>query len=326
MKQAVRTGVLSGLHFPVSRIFFGTAIPPVSTGEDRALELLDSVLESGVNVFDCARSYGQAERTLGRWAESRGVRDRVVFLSKCGDIRDGQVHVDRRVILDQFQMSLEALRTDCIDIYLLHRDDPDTPVEEQIDTMNQLLEAGRVRMIGVSNWTHRRIEAANAYAAAHGLTGFSVSSPNYSLAVQVKDPFGGGCVTLTGPDQQDARAWYTENQMPVVAYSSLARGFLSGRFRAGDNETAARVLDEFAQRGFLCKENMDRLRRAEQLAERDGLSVPEIGMRYVFASPMNLFAVVSTSSPERLRMNLRSAACPLGKEDAAFLEGTAGNL
>ena len=304
----------------ISRIFFGTAMAPVMTDEPQAAELLDRVMEAGVNAFDCARSYGRAENTLGQWMESRGCRDRITLLTKGGDIRDGVVKVNRGVILEQLAMSLEALRTPSVDIYLLHRDDPNTPVGETIETLNEVLEAGKVRAFGVSNWTHQRIAEANQYAETHGLKGFTWSSPNYGLALQVRDLWGGGCVTISGPKNREAREWYLEHHMPVIAYSSLGRGFFSGRFRAGDEEGARRVLDSYAQKGYLAPENMERLRRAEQLAERDGMTVPEIAMRYVFASPMDVYAVVSTASPDRLRMNLRAAAHPLSREDAEWLE------
>ena len=128
-------------------------------------------------------------------------------------------------------------------------------------------------------------------------------------------------MTLSGPENREARAWYTRNGMPVIAYSSLGRGFFSGRGRSGDWEGARAVLDAYAQLGYLYPENMGRLARAEKLAERDGCSVPEIAMRYVFGSDMNVFAVVSTSSRERLQMNLRAAANPLSAGDVAYLEG-----
>lgn len=318
--EAIKKSI-SGLSLPVSPLFFGTAMEPVARGEAGADRLLDSVMNEGVNAFDCARSYGVAEETLGKWMRSRGCRAQTVVLTKCGDIRDGRVEVDRRVIREQLARSLDALRTDCVDIFLLHRDDPNTPAAEYIDTLNEAKKAGLIRLFGVSNWTHRRIEEANRYAAEHGLEGFSVSSPNYGLARQMKDLWGGGCVTVSGPENEAARAWYRENQMPVIAYSSLGRGFFSGRFRAGDYETARQVLDPYAQKGYLYEENMARLARAEQLAARLGVSVPEVAMRYVFGSGMDLFAVVSTSSPERLRMNLRAAAQPLSPEDTAYLEG-----
>ena len=318
--RKVPTGLIPGIKAPVSRIFFGTANPPVSTDEPEACRLLDRVLDSGINAFDCARSYGRAENAPEKWMESRGCRDRVVILSKCGDIRNGVVHIDRQVILEQLQASLDALCTDRIDIYLLHRDDPDTPVEELIDTLSEQQQCGRIGIFGVSNWTHQRIAEANLYASSRGLQGFSVSSPNYGLALQVRDLWGGGCVSISGPGQEEARAWYTENRMPVIAYSSLGRGFFSGRFKSFDEEAARAVMDEYAVKGYLCRENMTRLQRAEILAERHRVSVPEIAMRYVFSSPINLFAVVSTTGPERLQMNIRAASCPLSEEDIRFLE------
>lgn len=320
MESTMTMGTIPGLELPVSRIFFGTAIPPVLTGEARSLELLDRVLEAGINAFDCARSYGQAENMLGEWMQRRGNRGQVVVLSKCGDIQNGRVKVDRDVIREQLAMSLDALRTEVIDLYLLHRDDPNTPVEALIEAMNAVLEAGHARVIGVSNWTHQRIEAANAYAASHGLVGFAVSSPNFGLARQMRDLWGGGCVTVSGPENRDARDWYTQNQMPVIAYSSLGRGFFSGKFAAGDYQAASRILDEFAVKGYLYEENMIRLRRAEQLAQKYGVTVPEIAMRYAFGSPMNLYAVVSSTSEARLKANIRAAAAPLSQADIDFLE------
>ena len=309
-------GNIAGLT--VSRIFFGTANPPVSTDENTAYTLLDSALASGINAFDCARSYGVAENVLGEWLDMRKCRDKVVILSKCGDVRKGIVKVDRQVITEQLRQSLEALRVDCIDIYLLHRDDPNTPVEEFIDALNEAKDAGKINVFGVSNWTHKRIAEANNYAASRGLTGFQVSSPNYGLALQVKDLWGGGCVSISGDDA--ARSWYAENQMPVIAYSSLGRGFFSGRFKAGDYDSARKYMDKFAQKGYLCEENMLRLARAEELAEKYSVPVPEIAMRYVFSTAMNMFAVVSTSSPQRLQMNIHAADNPLSQEDIHYLE------
>lgn len=318
MSEQISMGNIAGLS--VSRIFFGTANPPISTEEASAYSLLDSVFASGINAFDCARSYGLAENVLGQWIETRKCRDRVVILSKCGDVHEGKVKLNRQVILEQLQQSLEALHVECIDIYLLHRDDPNTPLEEFIDTLNEVKDAGKVKVFGVSNWTHQRIEAANHYAASNNLTGFQVSSPNYGLALQVQDLWGGGCVTISGPENAASRSWYIERQMPVIAYSSLGRGFFSGKFKAGDYDGARHCMDKFAQKGYLCKENMMRLQRTEELAKKYGVSVPEIAIRYVFSSKMNVFAVVSASSSQRIQTNIHAANNPLTQEDVAYLE------
>ena len=312
-------GKIDPLPLPPSRVVFGTAIGPMMSGEN-ADELLDGAAERGVNFFDCARSYGRAEEVLGDWIRRRANRDRVIVLTKCGDIRNGIVKVDRQVIREQLEQSLKTLQTDHIDLFLLHRDDPDTPVAEIMETLHGVKREGKVLLYGVSNWTTERIREANRYAAQNGITEFSASSPNYGLARQMADLWGGGCVSLTGPEHQTDREWYAETQMPVIAYSSLGRGFFSGKFRADNPEEARQVLDSYAQKGYLYPENLRRLARAEELARKKELSVPEIAMRYVFASPMNVFAVVSTTKPERLDSSIRAAAEPLTAEEAGWLE------
>lgn len=311
---------IEGLEEPVSRIFFGTAIRPMLMGEN-CFELLDAVLDSGINAFDCARGYGRAEHVLGSWIQSRNNREKVIVLTKCGNVGlFGRVRVNRKVIMRELKKSLNELQTGYVDIYLLHRDDPSTPVSEIMETLNEAKRAGKIRIFGVSNWTHQRIEEANRYAQEHGLEGFSVSSPNYSLARQLKDPYGGSCVTISGPENEDARNWYLKTGMPVLAYSSLGHGFFNGRFQSGDYEAAKKVLDLPAQKGFLYEENMKRLHNAEVLAKRDGCSVAEIAMRYVFSSPMNLFAIASTTKPSRLSGIISAAHAPFSPEDVAYLE------
>ena len=113
--------------------------------------------------------------------------------------------------------SLKRLQTDYVDIYVMHRDNEEVPVGEFMDVLNEHYAAGRIRAFGGSNWSHTRIAEANAYAARHGLQPMTVSSPNYGLAEQVLDPWGPGCVTLSGPQNTAARAWYQANRMPVLA-------------------------------------------------------------------------------------------------------------
>lgn len=311
---------IKGVDIPASRIFFGTALFPMVMGKD-VNELLDAVFAAGVNAFDTARGYGLAEKSLGDWIQARNNRDKVVILSKCGNIDgEGKVCVNRQVIERELAESLATLRTDYIDIYLLHRDDPNTPVGEVIEALNEAKQQGKIKIFGVSNWTDARIREGNEYAAAHGLEGFTASSPNYGLAEQVEDPWGGECVTISGPEYAEARRWYAENQMPVIAYSSLGRGFFSGRFASGDYETAKKVMDPFAQKGYLHECNMRHLKAAERIAEREGVTVAQVAMAYIFHSPMNVFAVVSSKNPERIVENVAASRIVLSAEDMAALE------
>ena len=312
-------GKITGISRPVSRIFFGTAVGPMLAGENMDA-VLDGALEQGINAFDCARSYGQAEKVLGDWIRRRGCRDQVTVLSKCGDIRNGVVHVDAQVIREQLEASLRTLKAGVIDLYLLHRDDPLTPVGEMIDELNRAVKEGKIRAFGVSNWKTDRIREADAYAERTGQSGFAVSSPNWGLARQMDDLWGGGCVTISGPEHAADRAWYAETGMPVIAYSSLGRGFFSGKFRAFDEAGARSVLDSYAQKGYLYPENMRRLRNAEILAEKKNASVAKIAMAYALAGEMNVFAVVSTTKAERLAESAEAAEMRLTAEETAFLE------
>lgn len=312
-------GWIEGLDKPVPRIFFGTAIMPMLRGQN-ANELLDSICDLGICAFDCARGYGYAEKSLGNWISERGDRDKLILLTKCGNVTEAGVKIDRRVIMSELETSLENLQTKYVDIFLLHRDDPQTSVGEIMDCLNECRQQGKVKAFGVSNWTHQRIQEANAYARAHNLDNISVSSPNYGLAEQIADPWGGGCVTIAGDRNMDARRWYADNQMPVLAYSSLGRGFFSGKFRSGDEAAARKLLDPFAQKGYLYPVNMERLARAEKLAEEKGCSVSQIAMRYIFSSPMNVYAIVSTKDSARMAENIAAARHPLTPEEAEWLE------
>lgn len=268
-----RYGKIAGLEKPVSRMIFGTAIGPMMEGEN-ADEILDAAFARGINTFDTARGYGWAEESLGNWMKRRGNREQVVVISKCGNCdSDGSMCVNRKVIETELAESLQALQTDYIDIYLLHRDDPKTPVSEMINTLNELQKAGKIKVFGVSNWTHERIEEANSYAKEHHLQEFSVSSPHFGLAEQVADPWGGDCVTITGKQNEAARNWYRDNQMPIIAYSSLARGLMAGRIKSSQEAQAAEIQDPFCVKGYVCHDNFKRLARCEELAEKKECTV-----------------------------------------------------
>lgn len=314
-----RYGSMAGLDKPVSRLFFGTAIPPMLKGEDVDY-LLDAAMSYGINSFDCARGYGAAETSLGNWMKARNNRSRVVVLSKCGNVdQEGRVCINRQVMEHELAASLEALQTDYIDIYLLHRDDPHTPVSEFIDTLNEMKRKGKITLFGVSNWLHTRIDEANAYAAANGLDGFCVSSPHFGLAEQIQDPWGGGCITITGASNEAAREWYRQSQMPVLAYSSLARGLMAGKIKSCDEERAEQLLDPFAVKGYGSHDNFVRLKRCEELAAKKKCTVAQIAVGWMFTQGLNLYAVTATTNAARISDNLKALFVELVAEETDYL-------
>lgn len=311
---------ISHVKKKLSRIIYGTAIEPFQSGGD-GNELLDAVYKMGVNTFDTARVYGDSEKVLGRWMEERGLRKDIVILSKCGHPDpDGRKRVNEKEIREDFAKSSEYLRTEYIDIYLLHRDDPDVAPGESVEVLNAMHAEGKIGAFGGSNWTHERIAEANEYAYKHSLIPFTVSSPNFGLAEQVTDLWGSGCVSISGPQNREARNWYQKEQMPVIAYSSLGHGLFSGRVKSDERNRISEVLDEFAVKGYACEENFERLRRCEVLAARKDCSVPQIAMAWIFKQNLNTFAVVSTSKAFRMQENMDAMHVELSSDEVLYLD------
>ena len=209
--------------------------------------------------------------------------------------------------------------SDLIDLFMLHRDDPTVSVATIMDTLNRLYDSGKIKCIGASNWELERIQEANAYAEKYNMVGFTSVSPHFGLAEQAEDPWGGNCVTLTGKDNQAARAYFQANQMPIFAYSALGRGFFSGKFRSDAWEDASNSLDEAGRKGYLNEGNMERLRRAEILANDLGVSVSQIALAWVFCQPLNTFALVGASSQKHLIANQKALALKLTPEQCQWL-------
>ena len=314
----MKYGEIAYIKNPVPRIILGTAVPAVQWGKN-CDELFDAALEAGVNAIDTARCYMRSESVIGEWMERRGVRDKIFLISKGGlDGVLGNKRLSQRCIRADLHRSLKALRTERIDLYFLHRDDPSRDAGEIAGTMNALIAEGKIGAYGASNWTHERIEQVQEYAYKHRLQPFSASQPHYSLAEAVRMPWQ-GCLTLTGAKRASARAWYRSSGMAVLAYSPLGRGLFSGKFSSADLAGARRAADAAGRRGFFTEENFERLRRCEEIAKRRGLTVPQTALAWVLGSEMNVFAIVGTSRVDGLRADLPAADVALTPAERAYM-------
>jgi aryl-alcohol dehydrogenase-like predicted oxidoreductase len=316
-------GSIPGVGKPVSRLVLGTMIVNMQDKEG-SFRLLDDCFALGCTTLDTAHVYagGESERAIGLWMQDRGNRETVVVLSKGAHPNADRRRVTAFDITADLYDSLARLKTDYIDIYLLHRDDMAVPVGVIIDVLNEHKAAGRIRAFGGSNWTHTRIAEANEYAAKKGLTPFVASSPNFSLAAQVEDPWGtgSGSVTISGPENASARAWYAQTQTPVFAWSSLARGFFSGRFTRETFEAYKDSLDGACRRAYCYEENLQRLDRVVVLAREMGLSVPQLALAYVMNQPMDVYACIGAASGTELAANIDASTVTLSEQEMAWLD------
>jgi aryl-alcohol dehydrogenase-like predicted oxidoreductase len=307
---------IQGTGKPVSRLIKGSDYFRHDNYE-KVCENLDAFLAIGGNAIDTAHIYcgGQSEEVIGRYMQERGNRDRIVILTKGAHHDKNGPRVNKAAIDSDLATSLERLQTGHIELYALHRDDPDMPVGAILEALNEHIEAGRIGAIGASNWTWQRLQEANEYAAAHGLAGFTFSSPNLSLA-KANEPFWAGCVSA---DAETCR-WHERHQMPLLSWSSQARGFFTGRFspEVRDNADMVRV--------FYSDANWERLRRAEQLAKEKQVSTIQIALAYVLNQPFPTCALIGAQNREELLSCDEGSRLVLTREELEWLDLTRETL
>ena len=318
--MAMTYGTVKGVSRPVSRLVQGT-VPLSEEDIDGSFALLDAVFAAGGRAFDTAHNYGggACERVLGRWYNDRGLRDEIVVLAKGAHPYDGRQRVTPEDITADLFESFERQGTDFFDIYVLHRDNPALPVGPIVEVLNEHKQAGRIGVFGGSNWSASRIAEANAYAAEHGLEGFSVSSPNYSLAVQIKPPWE-GCLSISGPAGEPDRAWYIEQGIPIFPWSSLAGGFFSGRLRRDNLDSFESYLDRLCVECYASDENFRRLDRVQELGERYGLSIPQTAMAFIMSQPIDVFALVGCRTGAEFEDNVGALGQQLTADELAWLD------
>ena len=318
----MKYGKVTGLDKDVSRLCQGTDMIG-SSRLDKSLGILDAAFEQGINCFDCAHIYGadgDDEKTFARWVHTRGLRDEVVLFDKVTHpIADDDI-ITPEWIAEEIDISLDRLQFDHIEILALHRDDPRTPAGEIVAVLNEYNAAGKIGAFGGSNWTVERLKEANGYAAANGLKPMTVSSPQYSLAEMV-NPIWPGCVGLGGAGHAADRKWYAENDVAIFSWSSLGRGFLSGRVTRENADQAKKgVLEEDVVKAMYCEDNFKRLDRAWELAGEKGVSVPQIALAFVLAQPMKTHPFTGGANADEIAQNVSCLDVELTAAELAWLD------
>lgn len=314
----MKYGQIAGIDKPVSRLIQG-ALVAAGRGEDKAFQLLDAVYEQGCNAFDTAVIYGQTDRILGKWVRERGIRDKVVLLAKGAHHNADRRRVTPFDIASDMHDTLARMQLPFVDLYVLHRDDPNVPVGPIVEALNEHVAAGRIKAFGGSNWTHKRIREANEYAAKHDLIPFAVTNPQYSLAEQRQEPWE-NCVAIGGPSGEEARRYYAECGIAVLSWSSLGAGFFSGRITRDNAADWKEGYEAQAVRCYGSEENFQRLDRARELAEAKGVEVPQIAMAFLMNQPMNVFALVGCQSAAEFASSAAALEITLTQEELDYLD------
>ena len=279
--------------------------------------LLDCALDLGIHAVDTAAIYqlGGSERVIGDWMRRRNVRDRVFLISKGGHPALpvlGRARFGRRQLEHDLATSLRRLRTDHLDLFLLHRDDVGQSLEPVAEILWSFVTDGRIRAYGVSNWSHERFAQLHALSVRHRMSPPAASSPQFSLPVWLKPPFPSfpGCVSVSG--SAAALRAYRDSNTAVLSWSPLGGGWL----RPADRRARSP-----AYRG---RANDERLRRLTEMARQVGFTPAQVAIAYVLAHGPNLHAVVGTRRPQRLAELQRAISLQLDAQQLAYLDSGRG--
>ena len=269
--------------------------------EGQAWEFMDAYAALGGNFIDTAHVYGdfrtpkngESEKVIGRWMAQRHNRNDFFLSTKGGHPPLGNMlksRLSREEVRRDLSESLDALQTDHVEIFWLHRDDVNRPVGEIMETLQSLIDDGDARMIGVSNWRADRILEANAYAASHGLTPLIANQLQFSLAKQIKssDP------TLVSMDETIWRM-HRDTGMVCCCFSSQAHGFFTKLDQAGIEHVSENV-----RASFDSPENAEIYGRIKAVREQTGLSVNAVCLAYLTCQPFPTFALVGASRMEHI--------------------------
>jgi len=305
-KHRMKYGQIPGVTKPVSRLIMGC---DNQGGMAHAAVMFDDFFTLGGNCFDTANIYGggRPERLLGEWVRKRGLREQVNIIGKGAHTP----HCNPEALARQLHESLDRLQTEYVDIYLMHRDNPEVPVGEFVEVINEHIRAGRIRAWGGSNWTLDRVEAAILYAQSKGLIGPVAVSNNFSLAEMIQPPWE-GCLTASDPA---SRAWFRQRKVALLAWSSQARGFFTDR--AGPRRTD----DEELVRCWYSEANFARRARAYELAAKKRVEPINIALAYVLAQPFPTFALIGPRTLGEITSSFKGLEVELTEAEVKWLDG-----
>jgi aryl-alcohol dehydrogenase-like predicted oxidoreductase len=271
--------------------------------------ILDAFVDAGFNFIDTADVYsrwkpgnhgGESESIIGQWFTRSGKRDKVILATKVGmDMGDGKKGLARNYIIQAAEDSLKRLQTDVIDLYQSHSDDKSTPLDETLEAYQQLIQQGKVRVIGASNYKAPRLREAAEIAKRENLPAYQTLQPEYNLYDRQ-------------PYESELEPVAKELGLDVVPYFSLASGFLTGKYKTKEHTKGAnresRVQKYFDDRG------MRILKALNEVAQETGAAEATISLAWLLAQPTILAPIASATSTKQLQSLLAAPSLKLSDE------------
>jgi aryl-alcohol dehydrogenase-like predicted oxidoreductase len=299
----------SGLE--IAPLVFGGNVFGWTADEQTSFQLLDAFVEAGFNCIDTSNSYsswvpgnkgGESETIIGNWLKQRGGREQIIIATKVGTVLEGKGGLGKDYIRQQVEASLKRLQTDYIDLYQSHYDDPETPIEETLEAYSKLIQEGKVRAIGASNFSGERLEQALKASEQNNLARYESFQPEYNL--YDRETY-----------EKEIEPICTRYGLGVINYSALASGFLTGKYRSeadlGQSPRGYGVKGYLNERGFRILQALD------EVAEQYHTSPASVSLAWLMARPSITAPIASATKTEQLQDLIKAAELKL---DQATIE------
>lgn len=299
----------------VSNISLGSWLTYANSVEqEKATAIIDKAYELGINFFDTANVYvtGEAEKIVGA-ALSKYPRESYVLATKVffpmGEGPNDQ-GLSRKHVFEQLHASLKRLNHDYVDIYYCHRHDPDTPMDETLRTIDDMLRQGKILYAGVSEWTAAQIQEAMQIADTYLLDRIVVNQPMYHM--------------FHRKIESEVIPLSERNGVSQVVFSPLAQGVLTGKYKKGQaHPTGSRATDSSSNMWmgpYLTDEVLGKVEQLEAVAKELGYSLSQLALAWVLRIPNIASALIGASRPEQVEENIKAADIKLDQETIDRIE------
>jgi len=302
----------SGLE--VSPLAFGGNVFGWTADETMSFRLLDAFVAEGFNLIDTADVYarwvqglegGESETIIGKWLKRSGKRQSVIIATKVGkEMGPDKKGLSRSYIFQAVEESLRRLQTDYIDLYQSHEDDTQTPLEETLDAFDRLIQDGKVRAIGASNFSAKRLAEALQVSEQYGYPRYQSLQPLFNLYDRADY-------------EKDLEPLCREKGLAVISYFSLASGFLTGKYRSeadlADRARADIVKKYLNERGYRILEALGRV------AQQHNVTPAQAALAWLIAQPTITAPIASATNLEQLNQLIQATTLDLDPSSMALL-------
>jgi len=296
-------------------IAFGGNVFGWTADEKKSFEILDGFTDAGFNFIDTADVYsawvpgntgGESETIVGNWMSQRNNRDKIILATKVGaPMGPDKKGLSKKYIFQAVEDSLKRLKTDYIDLYQSHYDDPDTPIQETLEAYHQLIKEGKVRWIGASNLTPERLTESLEIAKKFNLPKYQTLQPEYNL--YQREGY-----------EKNFEQIVQDNDLGTINYYALASGFLTGKYRSVEDlnksQRGGAVKNYLNERGFKI------LKALDDVSEQYSADQASIALAWLIARPSITAPIASVTSLDQLEDLKKAATLKLNVEDIAILD------